>query len=140
MTLDLDELYRLARIAQSHVGPVNNGGWNCDHLHPSIAIALIERVRAAEIVGSEWMALQEAAGFPKDGMVRSVKDVSDSVVLMAERLRELEKQCAENAAFAQKALEREVLGRSRIAKLEKKLAEAPANYENGDAFEKDITT
>lgn len=82
-TLDLDELERKAK-----------DGWEGlnDDLSPRTILALIERVRAAEIVGGEWMALQEAAGFPKDGMVRSVKDVSDSVVLMAERLRELEKR------------------------------------------------
>lgn len=89
MTLDLDELEENARAAAEWVNDPH--AWNNGRLAPDVVLALIERVRLAENVGSEWMALQEAAGFPSDGMSRGVKDVSDAVVLMAERVKELER-------------------------------------------------
>lgn len=56
-TLDLDELERLAKIAQAYAGAVENNGWSRDHLHPSVVLALIERLRALEktyVHPSQW--------------------------------------------------------------------------------------
>ena len=88
MTLDLDELERKAKAATS--GELADVARLARAIEPSVVLALIERLRIAEAVGDEWRELQCAAGFPDDGMTRSVKDVRDSVVLMRERVRELE--------------------------------------------------
>lgn len=74
----------------------------------AVVLELVARIREAERQRDEYDTANRDQ--------RETFQVAKSE--MQKQLREAEKQCAENATAAQKALEREVLGRSRIAKLE----------------------
>lgn len=67
--------------------------------HPGVSlIDEVPRLRVEVATGGEeWLELQQALGFPDDGMIRSVLDVRDAVVGRAEELVRL-RECAQIAS------------------------------------------